>query len=103
VVVWTVDNVTLYGRHPVLGWFSESIYCLLLLWVYLRLGFLASIVMMLAQYALWNAPLTTNFSTWYAGNGLAVVAFLLALAAFGFYTSQAGRPIFENASAERTT
>ena len=50
------------------------------------------------------APLTTNFSAWYAGNGLAVVAFFLALAAFGFYASQAGRPIFQDAPAsERRT
>ena len=35
------------GAHPVLGWFSEGIFFSLLLWVYLRLGFLASIVMML--------------------------------------------------------
>ena len=48
------------------------------------------------------APLTTNFSAWYAGNALAVVAFFLALATFGFYTSQAGRPIFQDATGERT-
>ena len=101
VIVWTVANVTFYGGHPVLGWFFESIWCVLVLWLYLRLGFLASIVMMLTQWALWNAPLTTDFSAWYAGNGLAVTAFLLALAAFGFYTSQAGHPIFENASTDR--
>ena len=47
-------------------------------------------------------PLTTNFSAWYAGNGLAVVAFFFALAVFGFYTSQAGRPIFQDATGERT-
>jgi serine/threonine-protein kinase len=102
VVVWTVADVLFYGSHPVLGWFSEGIFFSLLLWVYLRLGFLAGIVMMLTQWALGSAPLTTNFSAWYAGNGLAVVAFFLALAAFGFYTSQAGRPIFQDAPRERT-
>ena len=102
VAVWTVVDVTFYGAHPVLGWFSEGIFFSLLLWVYLRLGFLAGMVMMLTQWALNNAPLTTNFSAWYAGNGLAVVAFFLALAAFGFYTSQAGRPIFQDATGERT-
>jgi len=81
---------------------SDAIFCLLLLWVYLRLGFLAGIVMMLTQWTLGSAPLTANFSAWYAGNGLSVVAFFLALAAFGFYTSQAGRPIFQDATGERT-
>ena len=69
--------------------------------VYLRLGFLAGIVMMLTEWALDNAPLTTNFSAWYAGNGLAVVAFLLALAGFGYHTSQAGRAIFQDAPGEQ--
>jgi len=32
-----------------------------------------------------------------------VVAFFLALAAFGFYTSQAGRPIFQDAYGDRTS
>ena len=71
------------------------------MWVYLRLGLLAGIVMILTEWALDNAPLTTNFSAWYAGNGLAVVVFFFALAAFGFYTSQAGRPIFQDAPGEQ--
>ena len=66
------------------------------------IGFLAGIVANLTWGALMNSPLTTNFSVWYSGNGLAVVAFFLALAAFGFYTSQAGRPIFQDAPGERT-
>jgi hypothetical protein len=49
-----------------------------------------------------SAPLTTHFQAWYAGHGLGVVAFFLALAVFGFYTSQAGRPIFQDAPVERT-
>jgi len=57
--------------------------------------------MMLTLWALGDAPLTTNFSSWYAGNGLTEVAFFFALAAFGFYTSQAGRPIFQDATGGR--
>jgi serine/threonine-protein kinase len=100
VVLYTVADIFFYESHPVFGWFSEGIFFSLLVWVYLRLGFLAGIVMMLTEWAVDTAPLTTNFSAWYAGNGLAVVAFLFAVAAFGFYTSQAGRPIFENVSRE---
>lgn len=101
VVVWTVVGTLFYELHPVLGWILSGIYYSLLLWVFLRLGFLAGIVMMFTEWALWGAPLTTNFSAWYAGNGLAVVACLLALAAFGFYTSQAGRRIFQDAPGEQ--
>jgi hypothetical protein len=102
VVVWTVVITLFSEAHPVLGWFSVGIQVSLGLWVYLRLGFLAGIFMDLTLNTLMTAPVTTNFSAWYAGNGLAVVAFLFALAAFGFYTSQAGRPIFQDAPRERT-
>ena len=68
----------------------------------LRLGFLAAIVLHLTLGVLTSSPLTSNFSAWYAGNGLAALVFFLALAAFGFYTSQAGRPIFQDASSDRT-
>jgi hypothetical protein len=77
------------GGHPVLGWLVVGIGVSLRFWVYLRLGLLAGIVLNLAFDTLLVAPLTANFSAWYAGNGVAVVAFFLALAAFGFYTSQA--------------
>src|ERR1700719_38948 len=57
---------------------------------------LAHIVMALTYNTLVHTPLTTNFSAWYAGHGLAMVAFNFGLAAFGFYTSQTGRPIFQS-------
>jgi hypothetical protein len=100
VAVWTVVVTLFTEAHPVLGWFTISIQISIGLWVYLRLGFLAGIFVDLTFFTLMTAPLTTNFSAWYAGYGLAVVAFLLALAAFGFYTSQAGRPIFQSVAAE---
>ena len=103
VAVMTVVFTLFSEAHPVLGWFVFGIMNSLNLWVYLRLGFLAGIVMNLTLGALMTAPLTTHFSAWYAGNGLAVVAFFLALAALGFYTSQAGRPIFQDAPGERTS
>jgi serine/threonine-protein kinase len=102
LAVMTVAIALFYEAHPVLGWLTVGINVALGLWVYLRLGFLAGLVMNLTFFALLAAPLTANFSAWYAGNGLAVAAFLLALAAFGFYTSQAGRPIFQDAPRERT-
>jgi len=103
VAMWTVVNTQTYEFHPVLGWFVVGISLSLGVWVYLRLGLLAGTVMYLTRSTLLAAPLTTNVSAWYAGNGLAVVAFLFALAAFGFYTSQAGRPIFQRDDAKPAT
>jgi hypothetical protein len=45
--------------------------------------------------------LTTNFSAWYFGNGATAMAVVFALAAFGFYTSQAGRPLLQTEPADR--
>ncbi len=100
LVVMTLTWTLVWDAHPVLGWFAFGIIVSLSLWVTLRLGFLAHIIMALTYDTLVLAPLTTNFSAWYAGNGLAMVAFNFALAAFGFYTSQAGRPIFQRDGAE---
>ena len=102
VTLWTVMDNLFSGGHPVLGWFLYGIYHSLLLLVYLRLGFLAGIVMVFTELTLKYTPLTTNFSAWYAGNGVAVVMFVFAMAVFGFYTSQAGRPIFQDATGDRT-
>jgi hypothetical protein len=95
VALWTVTMVLFHEAHPVLGWACWAIIVSLNLWVLTRLGLLASIVMNLTFDLLLNLPLTTNLSAWYAGNGLTAVALLLTVAAFGFYTSQAGRPLFQ--------
>src|SRR5262245_48808626 len=86
-----------YEAHSALGWFLMGIGTVLGLWILLRLGLLAGIIFNSTFDILRVTPLTTNFSAWYAGNALAVLAFFFALAAFGFYTSQAGRPIFADA------
>ena len=78
-----------------LGWFTGVFWAALVLWLLTRLGFLACIVMFLTSSLLAWFPLTTNFSAWYAGSGATALAVVLALAAFGFHTSQGGRPIFQ--------
>jgi len=100
VVVMTVTFTLLYQANPVIGWFFVGAAVSLSLWVYLRLGYLAGGIMSLTYGVLTNFPITTNFTAWYAGNGFAAVVLLLALAGFGFYTSQAGRPIFDERLAQ---
>jgi hypothetical protein len=95
LVLWTVVLVLFNEAHPVLGWFSWGIRVSLLFWVFTRLGFLVFGVASLTVFLLMHLPLTTSLSAWYAGSGLTAVALLLAVAAFGFFTSQAGRPLFQ--------
>jgi hypothetical protein len=42
-------------------------------------------------------PVTTHFSRWYAAPGLTGLAFIAALAFYGFHNARAGKPIFSAA------
>jgi hypothetical protein len=42
-----------------------------------------------------NLPLTLNFSAWYATNGLAVLLFFVALAAWSSHTSLGGQRLWK--------
>jgi serine/threonine-protein kinase len=97
----TVIAVLVAELHPVLGWFWGAFWAALVLWLLTRLGLLACIVMLVTFSLLDLFPLTTNFSAWYFGSGATAVAVVFALAAFGFYTSQAGRPIFQAEPTDR--
>jgi hypothetical protein len=95
LAVFIAVHVFLLELHPVLGWFTGVFWAALLLWLLTRLGVLACIVMLVTTSLLRQSPLTTDFSAWYAGSGATAMAVVFAIAAFGFYTSQAGRPIFQ--------
>jgi len=95
VAVLTLILALFYELHPVLGWFTASLWGALVWWLLTRVGFLAIIVMLLTWNVLDLFPLTTSFSAWYFGSGATAMAVVFAPAAFGFYTSQAGRPIFQ--------
>ena len=66
---------------------------ILLLWVVPRLGFLPYIVWNLTV-ALLLGSITSHLSAWHAPHGLISLGLVAALAGFGFFTSQAGRPLF---------
>jgi serine/threonine-protein kinase len=101
IALLTVVAVLLAELHPVLGWFTGGLWAALVLWLLTRLGLLACIVMFVTWNLLAQFPLTTNFSAWYFGSGATAIAVVFALAAFGFHTSQAGRPIFQAEPAAR--
>ena len=44
---------------------------------------------------------TTDFDAWFTTYGMADLAILLVLAAYGFWVSLAGQPIFKDMLAER--
>jgi len=65
-----------------------------------RYGLVALAASFFARLALNNFPVTLNFSTWYAGIGLAPLVAVLALAVFAFYTSLGGQKVFQGSLLE---
>jgi hypothetical protein len=74
-------------------------YCLLaaIFWIVLfRAGLLALATMMSVSSLLADIPLTPHPEGWYLGGMLLALAFIVAPALYGFWTSQAGRPLFRD-------
>ncbi len=66
----------------------------LTIFVAARFGILALCFSYLANLVLIQAPLTLDFSRWYAGRGLFFVGVLVALAAYAFHLSLGGKAAF---------
>lgn len=63
-----------------------------------RFGLVPLTVFFFTNTALGDLPLTTHLSAWYAQSTYVALAFILALAIYGFRVSLAGRPIFSGAA-----
>jgi len=64
--------------------------------VLIRFGLVAAICASVIAGNLADQPITLDLSVWYSGTSVLVLALLLALVLFGFYTSLAGRPLFKD-------
>ena len=69
----------------------------LLVFVAARFGLVALVVSCLTRFLLMHAPLTLDFSRWYAARSAFVLALVASLAVYGFHTSLGGRPAFRPA------
>ncbi|MEP6995218.1 MAG: hypothetical protein ABI968_11900, partial [Acidobacteriota bacterium] len=70
----------------------------LMIFVATRFGILALAANALAGFLLTEAPLTLDFSRWYAGRSLLVVLLVAGIAFYGFWTSLGGKSPFGAAS-----
>ena len=66
----------------------------LIIFTLVRWGFLSLACLYFASLLLLWAPMTLDFSRWYAGHGLFYVLIVAALAVWGFLTSLGGKPAF---------
>ena len=79
------------------GYFVGTLVAIALFWVVLfRAGLLALATMTSVASLLDQMPLNPYPAGWYLGTTLLALAFIAAPALYGFWTSQAGRPLFRD-------
>jgi hypothetical protein len=64
-----------------------------MVFVLLRFGLLAAVVMFFVNFALGNAVVTLDPSKWFFPTSATLLLFVAALAVYGFYSSRAGEPL----------
>ncbi len=69
----------------------------IVVFVPVRFGMLASVTLWVTLLVLGIAPLTLNWSSWYAGRSFAVLGLFATLLVAAAYTSLGGKPIFGQA------
>ena len=98
-VAWVVLFSVLGGTGPT-GLVITVIFSCLAVFVMIRFGLLALVINEIVFNIVQCFPLTTQGSAWYAGIGLTGILLIVAMAAYGFYTSLGGRPVFGGAILE---
>jgi len=83
------------ANHPVISAAFTFVPIILILLITIRFGVLAMIADFVTTAVLIEFPVTTDFSTWYAGSTIFAFAVVLALTAYAFHTAVAGRTLFK--------
>ncbi len=68
----------------------------LMVFVMMRFGLAALVVMVAVAGVLFNFPITADLSAWYSGSGLFALALVAALSTYAFHTALGGRAIFKD-------
>jgi serine/threonine-protein kinase len=98
LALWVIAAVALTLTHETAAGIPFA--CLsatLVVWLLYRYGLLALISAIFFLHLIIFFPITSEFSAWYAGDFVLALIVSIALAAFGFYTSLAGEPLFRGA------
>jgi hypothetical protein len=95
VILFSIPSLN--DESPILSFLMAVLIWVSILLVLKRFGLLAMVTGLVVQNVLILFPVTTHFSRWYAAPGLTGLAFIAALAFYGFHTARAGQPIFSGA------
>jgi len=85
---------SLANAHPVIPLVFAIIQFGAAAWILVRFGVLPMVLGIFVSSVLPAIPLTTDFSSWYAGSTMFGLAVVLALTGYAFHTALAGRPMF---------
>jgi serine/threonine protein kinase len=97
-VVWLIMSLTLSLTHQsLLGVPFAAFSVFLVIGVLYRYGLLALISTTYFMHLNIFYPITSEFTAWYAADFVLALIVALAIAAFAFYTSLAGQPLFRGA------
>ncbi len=77
-------------------WLTSAAMAVIVLVTMIRFGLLSLIVMAFTAGLCFQFPATLDFSRWYAGTGIVGPVVVVGLAAYGFWISLAGRPLFRD-------
>ncbi|HZH29819.1 MAG TPA: serine/threonine-protein kinase [Pyrinomonadaceae bacterium] len=83
------------SRHQWIFWLEAILTASFITLAAARFGLLALYSAFLFTALSRGFPLTSDFSSWYAGSTLFVFVVLIGLAIYGFYISLAGQPVFK--------
>jgi hypothetical protein len=95
VILFSIPSLN--DENPILSFLMAVLIWVSILLVLKRFGLLAMVTGLVVQNVLILFPVTTHFSRWYAAPGLTGLAFIAALAFYGFHNARAGKPIFSAA------
>ena len=94
VIVFLGAATNTGGDYAIATFVAAAIVWLSIYLVLRRFGLLTVIVGLVVQNVLVVFPVTSHFSRWYASGALAGIFAIAALAAYGFHTALAGKPVF---------
>ena len=82
------------GVNPIFDLVFRGLWAAGIVFVFVRFGLLATIVSVFVDFSTTLAPITFDPSVPYVASSYLIVGTVLALAAYGFHTALAGRPVF---------
>ncbi len=95
LVVWLIGASALSLTHETrAGVLLASVAAFLVVWALYRYGLLSLISAIFFLHLTIFFPITSDFTAWYAGDFVLVLALSVAVAVYGFYTSLAGQSLF---------